>query len=249
LSAPSSPRVVGTLAIHPRGFGFFEPDMADADASCYVAPADLAPFLADDRVEAEIATDARGRRSAKELRLVERTRTTLFGEVAERDGRPILVVDRQIASGDWPLEPEGGKKGKLPKPGTLVVAEIRGDQASVTRVVSAADASLERVVVARHALRVRVPRRGARAREGSPRRLRAAHRPSRPDGDPHRHDRRPLLTRDHRRRPRRRCPPAPDGALRLLVSIADVDSDGPGRFRDSTRGARARRRACTSPAR
>ena len=159
---------------------------------------------------------ADGRWAASGLSLVQRTREQVFGEVVTRKGVPYLRIDKEVANTDWPLEPGG----VAVQAGDAVVARVaEGKVVPVYKLEPGADRSIARVI-ARHGLR-----RGfapevveaARAARSVPHALGA------------RRDLRevPTVTVDA---PSTRdiddaisvLPAGVDGALRLLVSIADV---------------------------
>lgn len=201
----------GRISVHPRGFGFVEPD--DGDAPAFVAPPDMNRLLAGDRVSANIAEGPDGRLSASNVKLLSRSRTELFGTVVLRQKRAFLHVDRTVANTDWPLE------GDVPAAGTAVVAKIGDGVLKVLRQVAATDASLERVVV-RHGLRTVFSPACIAAAASAKLKSTAGRRDLRAL---------PTVTIDA---PSTRdlddalavLPAGPDGALRLFVSIADVDS-------------------------
>lgn len=201
--------------MHPRGFGFVEFDVEDGRESAFVPPPDLLWFLQDDRVAATITEAADGRFSASEIELRSRTRTEVFGAIVSRGGRPHLRVDREISNADWPI----ADGVAVPPEGTLVVAALEQRAVRPVRVVEPADASLERVIV-RHAIRTTYPDDA----------LEAARAPHSFDLAGRRDLRAiPTITIDA---PVSRdlddalavIPAAADGALRVLVSIADVDA-------------------------
>jgi len=210
-----SDRVEGKIIVHPRGFGFVEYDVADGTESAFVPPPELLWFLQGDRVSSTITEGADGRFTASALELVERTRSEVFGAITMRNGRPHLRVDREISNADYPLV-EGVAS---PPEGTFVVAALEERAVRPLRTIAVADASLERVVV-RHAIRTVYPE-DALAEARSPRPITA-------EG---RRDLRaiPTVTIDA---PVSRdlddalavLPAAADGAMRVLVSIADVDA-------------------------
>ncbi len=209
--------VTGRVHVHPRGFGFVSVTESDgAVTSGFVAPPALNPFLAGDEVSAAFVTAEDGRISAQDLRLVKRTRTRLFGEVVVRKGTPYLKVDREVANTDWPLE----TRGVTVTPGAHAVGRVERDGLVLEKIVPAAtDASLERVI-ARHNLHDEVP---APALEDVRKARTVAHDVG------HRRDLReiPTVTVDA---PSTRdiddaiavLPADADGAMRLLVSIADA---------------------------
>jgi ribonuclease R len=94
--------VRGTIVVHARGFGFLEPDQHDGGSPAFIAPPDLNPFLEGDRVAAQVE-ESEGRFNATRLRLLERTRAELFGNVVTHGRRAFLRVDRQVSNTDWPL--------------------------------------------------------------------------------------------------------------------------------------------------
>lgn len=205
-----STRSEGTVVVHPRGFGFVE--FSDGRPPAFVVPPDLNAFLAGDRVRASVSDAEGGRLSATSLELVSRSRVELFGTVVVHGKRKFLKVDRQVANTDWPL------KGTA-EPGEDVVAAIRGAEVEVLRRVTAADASLEQVIV-RHAIRGAFPE--VCEREAAVAKLRP---------DPARRDLREVPTITIDAKVSRDLddalavyPAAPDGGVRVLVSIADVDA-------------------------
>ena len=211
-------RHTGRISIHPRGFGFLNLEGPDGESAAFIIPPDLNPFLDGDVVSAVIVAAEGGRTSATALALVERARTELFGAVTTRGRRRFLRVDRVVANTDWPFE--DGSAESLEE-GAFVVAAIRGGQVTPVRAVPAgADLGLERCVV-RHGIRSVFPA-GVLAAA-------AANAKTHPLGA--RRDLRevPTITIDA---PTTTdiddalsvIPAGPDGALRVLVSIADVDA-------------------------
>ncbi|HLL54709.1 MAG TPA: RNB domain-containing ribonuclease, partial [Myxococcaceae bacterium] len=172
--------------------------------------------LQGDVVSGQVTPTGDGRWNASGLSLVERWRTRLFGEAVMRKGTLYLRPDKEVANTDWPLDPAGVEV----KHGEALVARIDGDKAVLLRKLGPdEDPSLERVII-RHGL----------SREFPPEALEEA---KRSGGVPHalgsRRDLRavPTVTVDA---PSTRdiddavsvLPAGPDGALRLLVSIADA---------------------------
>ncbi|MEI8255767.1 MAG: RNB domain-containing ribonuclease [Deltaproteobacteria bacterium] len=218
MTAEVTRTVTGRVHVHPRGFGFVSVTETDgAITSAFVPPPVLNPFLAGDEVSAVFVTADDGRVSAQDLRLVKRTRARLFGEVVVRKGTPFLKVDREVANTDWPLVVARGTKVTA---GAHAVGRVDGDTVVLEKIVPpASDASLERVI-ARHNLRDEVPPPALE----DVRRARAV---SHEIG--HRRDLRevPTVTVDA---PTTRdiddaiavLPADADGAMRLLVSIADA---------------------------
>jgi ribonuclease R len=216
------PTVRGRISVHPRGFGFLVVDGPEGELSAFVTPPDLNPLLDGDLVSATLVPAGEGRFNASALALVERTRTQLFGTVTLRSRRPFLHVDRLVSNTDWPLE-EGAALGPLAE-GTYLVAELRGGKlVPLRRVAEGADLGLERCVV-RHGIRADFPPAVVEAA------AEAAARPHVAAGGARRDLREvPTVTIDA---PVTTdiddalsvFPAGPDGAVRVLVSIADVDA-------------------------
>ncbi len=217
MSAPTH-TVSGEVDVHPRGFGFLEFELpGDASlVSAFVPPPVLAGFVAGDRVSAEVAQQEDGRWAASKLELVARTRHRLFGEVAQRKGAIVLRPDKEVANSDWPLDTGDVDVAN----GDAVVARIEDGRAVLEhRLPAEADRSLERIIV-RHELATEF---GAEVMDDVDRARAILHVPG------SRRDLRdiPTCTVDA---PATRdiddaisvLPPGPDGALRLLVSIADA---------------------------
>ncbi|MFO0658508.1 MAG: VacB/RNase II family 3'-5' exoribonuclease [Polyangiaceae bacterium] len=173
-------------------------------------------FSQGDLVRAVLTPSSDGRWSATSLELVERPRERLFGEVVFRRDAYWLKVDREVANSDWSLDLAGSNV----QPGDTVIARIDGSRVVVERKVEAnEDTALQRVI-ARHSLRDEFPqpvldeatRIGASGhRLGARRDLRAV----------------PTVTVDSASTRDiddaiSVFPASPDGAIRLLVSIADV---------------------------
>jgi ribonuclease R len=184
--------------------------------SAFIPPPELSSLLADDVVSATVSQGADGRWAASGLSLLQRTRDRVYGEVVLRKGAPHLRIDKEVANTDWPLEAAGGEV----QSGDAVVASVaEGKVVLLYKLEPGADRSIERVI-ARHGLRrdfapeVHEAARAARAQPhalGARRDLRSL----------------PTITVDA---PSTRdiddaisvLPAGADGALRLLVSIADV---------------------------
>jgi len=207
-------RLEGRISVHARGFGFVELD--DGGAIAFVAPPDLRPFLTGDRVTAVVERSEKGL-VAKEIQLVARSRRQLFGEiVAPRGGKLVLKPEADISNADWPLDP-GGVAAEA---GAFAVGELDGGKVRLVRVVAATEASLHRLI-ARHDLRIEYP----------PDALAATKAPaSKKDKTARRRDLRGMPTVTIDAASTRDIddalgvvPAGADGALRLFVSIADVD--------------------------
>jgi ribonuclease R len=214
----SAARTTGRITVHPRGFGFLNVEGPDGPEAAFVTPPDLNPYLDGDLVSAVIVPADGGRTTATALALVERQRSELFGNVTTRGKRRFLRVDRVVANTDWPFEE--GSADTL-EDGAFVVARIKGNAVVPLRTVTpGADLGLERCVV-RHGIRATFSEEvlaAARAAAAAPRL-----------GE--RRDLRevPTVTIDAATTTDiddalSVFPPGPDGALRVLVSIADVDA-------------------------
>lgn len=133
-----SETVSGTISLHPRGFGFLNYSGTQGAESAFIAPPDLNPFLLDDRVNATLKRASDGRCSAADLRLLERKRQHLFGEVVERRGKLFLQTDREVANTDWPLDGPA-------RAGEHWLCRIEGNRAIAQRKVEA-ELALERLI-------------------------------------------------------------------------------------------------------
>lgn len=221
------PRHRGRVSLHPRGFGFVTFEPGHEPESAFAAPPDLNGFLTDDVVTGRLEESAKGHR-IHDLKLVEREREHLFGSVTLRKGKRWLTIDPEISNTDWPLD--GADELEA---GTFVVARIDGDHAAMLRQVAPTEQSLERVMV-RHDLPTtfpelpklpKLPRKELERRRDLREMVTVTiDSPSTKDID----DAVAALPADEH------------GALRVLVSIADVDSMVP---IDSPLDLEARRRA------
>ena len=215
MSEPDQLRVQGRISLHLRGFGFLraEPGAEASQRSIFLPPPELADFLAGDLVEGTLVEEADGRFSATGLRLLERPRDRLFGTVERAGKRLCLRPDPEVSNQAWSLE--GG--GKL-RPGTHVVAEIQGQRAVRPKPVPEDELAMIRIMArwslrGEHPPRVIAAAQKAKTRKASRLDLREV----------------PTLTIDA---PVTRdlddalsvLPVQRDGAIRVLVSIADVDT-------------------------
>ena len=212
----NTPPVRGRLSLHPRGFGFLalEGDAPDLPPSLFVPPPELRGFLDGDLVEARLVPDAGRGPSARGLTLLGRDRRELFGEVVQERGKRVLRPDPTVSSSEWPF-----LAGVEPPPaGAVIVARLEGEALVAPELVRPEEAGLVRVLV-----RWSVPR-------AFPPECQGPLPPLRPPAA-HRRDLRelPTITIDG---PSTRdiddalavLPPQPDGGLRVLVSISDVDA-------------------------
>lgn len=206
--APDAAVFRGRVSVHPRGFGFV---LDAAGRSAFVVPPELNPFLADDEVECVLESQG-DRHTARHLRLVSRPRQTLFG-TAVRHGRALfLKVDRLVANTDWPLTGAA-------QPGDEVLARVEGGQAVVAEVLAGGEAEIARLLC-RHDLRGAHDAAVATAAEALPAPDLRGRRDLRGevtvtiDGPDTRDIDDALLA----------LPPDADGALRVIVAIADVSA-------------------------
>ncbi|WP_202638684.1 RNB domain-containing ribonuclease [Bailinhaonella thermotolerans] len=219
---PPTP-VIGTFRPHPRGAGVVE--FADTGARGYVLPG--APNLLDgDTVLAEISPDRGDRIPGGRITLVRRSTRMLAGQAEEQDGRLVLRVDPHLGHGVWPLLGPAS-------PGDSVIAELTEDDAAARVLRAWPDPAEPEALRARVLVRNRIP--------ASPPRLPPE--PARPpyggaapaSGPPQgRRDLRHLtvftIDADHSRDlddALSVAPAAEDGAIRVLVHIADVTAHVP----------------------
>jgi ribonuclease R len=220
MNTATSPRsVTGRIDLHPRGFGFLLVDPPDLDGvrSAFVPPPELHAFLTDDVVSAQVKAGEDGRWSASGLSLVRRSREEVYGEVTLRQGTPHLRIDRQVANGEWALDPSGVEL----QAGDAVIARVTDGKAVLLHKLDpGTDRSLERIITF-HGLR----------RDFEPEALAEVQRVL---AVPHalggaRRDLRSIPTVTVDSASTRVIddavsvlPAGPDGALRLFVSIADA---------------------------
>jgi len=231
---PRRERLRGRIVFHVRGFGFVDLEAEDAPVeSAFVAPPDLNPFLAGDVVDTTLEASGEGRYRAYDLTLVERPREEVIGTVERCSGGTAceLRLDPRIGNTAWPLA--GAPKGL--RTGSTVVAEPGRDAARLRyrRTVAGEDAGRAAVLVV-HRIRTELDA-GARA-EAEQVRLRMKGR----------RDLRRMATVTIDAAVSKDLddalavlPVQPDGAIRVLVSIADVDAAVPA---GSKLDAEARRR-------
>lgn len=210
--------VRGKVSVHPRGFGFLDIEGTNPPVSAFITPPDLNRFLDGDLVEGTVTEGDGGRFTASELRLVERWRGELFGALARHGKRTFLRVDRQVSNTDWVLE---GVGPEVPE-GSMIVAEVQDGKALARRVVKAGGESAVARVCARWGLQDQLApgldveaQRAARGGWGEVPRLDLRDVPTITIDAIHSKDLDDALSV---------LPAGPDGAMRVLVSIADVDA-------------------------
>jgi ribonuclease R len=210
----SSP-LIGTVSLHPRGFGFVTEASSTPPRRAFVAPPMLNTFLDGDEVSTEIVAAADGRLTAQSLQLLKRSRRMGVGEVVKNSYGTFIKLDALIGNTIWPLTGADA----IPA-GTLVRVVLDDTQKTFASplILDGKHADEERIL-ARHDID------GGEDIEVS-----------RHD-DPHRALRRdvralPFVTIDG---PSTKDiddavfahPPDADGGIRLLVAIADVDAAVP----------------------
>ncbi len=211
--------VRGRISVHPRGFGFLEVE-GRPGLVAFIAPPELNPFLAGDLVSASLVPAEGGRYGATDLALVERRRTELFGTLLYRGKKAFLHTDRQVTNTDWSLDESPGLERF--REGAALVARLGPTGLVEARALEGGeDAGLVRILV-RHGVRTRYDEALLRAAEGVG---------FAPDAAEGRRDLRNLTTVTIDAASTRDIddalavlPAGPDGALRVFVSIADVDA-------------------------
>ncbi len=148
MTDPTTRTARGRVAVHPRGFGFFTEEDTEPPRSAFIVPPELNAFLADDIVDATITVGDDGRSNATALHLVERPRGELFGTVVIHRGAPYLKVDREVANTDWALV----HTGPAPVAGAHVLARVDGTKAVLVDVLETPDAQTLAQVIARHGI-------------------------------------------------------------------------------------------------
>jgi ribonuclease R len=141
MSRTDQSRVNGTINVHPRGFGFLNFHTDEGPDSAFVIPPDLNPFLSGDLVSAEITQGEDGRFTARGLKLEDRRRAILFGQVVVRRDSLWLKTDDEVANTDWPLVGEA-------EAGQFVLTQVKGDKAEVGFILDEEedDIPLERLI-------------------------------------------------------------------------------------------------------
>ena len=208
-------RVQGHVSVHPRGFGFLNLAEDQPTQSAFVTPPDLNPFMAGDVVSAQLVVQEDGRYQAVDLQLVRMGQRTVFGNVTHHGKRSFLKVDRRVSNTDWLIRSPGATFAD----GTYVVARREEDHVVALREVTEQESILQRICV-RYDIRVDLPP--------------AAHEQLNALRSPAWDGRRdltelPTLTIDDDSSmdlddALSVFPPSPDGGIRLLVHIADVDA-------------------------
>lgn len=222
----------GTISVHLRGFGFVDLEAGDAPAdSAFVAPPDLNALLADDVVDVTLESSGDGRFQAVDLALVERPRPEVIGTV-ERAGQSgfRLQIDPRVGNTAWPLvdTPKGLRPG-------VAVVGAPDDKNRVRYLRTVDDDDVDRTtVLVIHRIRTeidaatRAEAKGVRVGMKGRRDLRDV--PTVTIDAAHSRDLDDALAV---------LPVQADGAIRVLVSIADVDAAVPA---GSRLDAEARRR-------
>jgi len=133
-------RIQGTISVHSRGFGFINFELRGKEESAFVPPPALNPFLAGDIVEATLVTEDDGRYSAEDIELVERKRAVVFGQVTYYKGKPWLNIDDDVSNTNWPLDGRADKDD-------YVLGQLDGDRVKLAWVLDEDDdIPLERLI-------------------------------------------------------------------------------------------------------
>jgi len=204
-----------TISVHSRGFGFLEWTEGSQRRSAFVPAPELRGFLHLDEVEATVRRDKKGL-AASDLRLLSRHRATLFGQVTRgRKGRLELTPDAEVANQPWRIL---GGDLEL-KEGMHVTADLRDDGVHVRAEVPPEEVELQRI---RDRYLIRHPFAESVVRDAK------KQKPRRGEG---RRDLRELTTLTIDAPSSRDLddalsvqPAGEDGAMRVFVHIADVDS-------------------------
>lgn len=141
--------IQGTISVHPRGFGFLEGLYQDQEITAFIAPPELNFFIDADLVSAQVFMQDDQRYVASNLVLLQRQRSVLFGTVVQHRNQLALHVDRSVSNTDWPLLNSSTLSIEL---GEAIVGEIHGHSVFPVRKVQSSHVALERVLV-RHAIR------------------------------------------------------------------------------------------------
>ncbi len=203
--------------MHPRGFGFlrlFPRPGEPLPESVFVAPRELQAFFAGDLVEATLVEEPDGRHRAERLELRERWREALCGKVTKLRGKLHLEVDPRVGNRSIPLE--GAPQGLAP--GAHVVGRLREGRLEYFRTVAPDEVGRAAVLVnwgirSKFSAACEEAAEAAEAAPGERRDLRAI----------------PTVTIDAASSrdlddALAALPAQADGAVRVLVSIADVDA-------------------------
>lgn len=133
-------RQQGAISVHARGFGFLEWVDEGQRQSAFVPPSDLRAFLHGDTVDALIESGAKGP-VATRLKLVERGRTTLFGTLLRRRGGWELAPDAEVANRLWPVSGGDVERGE----GGVYIGRIDGDEVFLLEEVPEEEVPLLRI--------------------------------------------------------------------------------------------------------
>ena len=216
---PSQERFRGQIAVHVKGFGFVDLESPDAPVeSAFVAPPELNDLLAGDVVEVTLQASDEERYRAFDPELVERPREEVVGRLERmRDGgRWGLRLDPRLGNTVWPLSQTPPEL----RPGDTVIAQPDPGAARLRYLRTCDEATAGRdAILVIHRIRTELD---DTVREAAAQvRLRGKHRRDLRDvvtltiDATHSKDLDDALAV---------LPIQDDGAIRILVSIADVDA-------------------------
>jgi len=119
-----SDEVVGTLKMHPRGFGFVRPDQPYREGDLFIPPGSTRDAISGDRVRAKVV-ETRGRRGGKVagriLEVLERGRDQFVGVLVKQGNEYLMKPDGNMLHEPVVIRDPHAKNAK---PGDKVVVEL-----------------------------------------------------------------------------------------------------------------------------
>jgi len=201
-----TPMLRGTLSVHPRGFGFVQ---GDDGRSAFVPPPLLRGHLDGDGVVAELREEDDGRSSCASVERTSRWRQRLCGTVREGKRGLELVPDPEVANSPWPLDAK-----PAPAAGSWVVAELDGERARLLRAIPEDERELT-LLLERWGIRRERPETAPEQEVAFEGRRDLREVPTLTVDSPSSKDLDDALSA---------YPADAEGAVRVLISIADVDA-------------------------